>query len=571
MGEQLSKLFVSLETLPGLYALPNDCLQPGTYAFAPSFGGVLQILFLGSAYAFVLFHASNMIADGSELLLLIPEVSGMVGSVVLPILGAIPDGAIVLFSGLGPKEKAQDQLQVGVGALAGSTIMLLTLPWFLSVFAGRVNIVDGKATYVRPPNADRAAWKKFDKDKKGQLMTTGVEPDPRTMSKGTMSMVITTFGYIIIQGSAFSFFGEPVDEIASHESIFALIGLLFCAISFTVYLGISSMSHDENDENRIDQVRMKALKSNLVGMQTAFYEELREAENLDNENTPLKGQNPDGKKSYNRVARNFFNQYDRDNDGSISVFELSSLLKDLGIRFSPQSIGDLMAKIDDNNDNKIQFSEFSAFMKQLIDPSTRKMFECKTPKTTKNVSAKDEGEEEEQEEVPDDLADLPPSEQRKRIIFRSLRLMAMGTLLVLLFSDPMVSVLDELGNVFGIPSFYIAFVLAPLASNASELISAYRYAAKKTQKTITISLSTLEGAAIMNNTFVLGVFLALVYFRGLRWSFSAETISIVSVQLIMGLIARRKVHTLMTSILVLSLFPLSMLLVFFLERVVGLD
>lgn len=68
-----------------------------------------------------------MISDGSELLLLVPAVAGIVGSVVLPVLGAVPDGAIVLFSGLG--DDAQDELSVGVGALAGSTIMLLTIPW----------------------------------------------------------------------------------------------------------------------------------------------------------------------------------------------------------------------------------------------------------------------------------------------------------------------------------------------------------------------------------------------------------------------------------------------------------
>lgn len=68
-----------------------------------------------------------MISDGSELLLLVPAVAGLVGSVVLPVLGAVPDGAIVLFSGMG--DDAQAQLSVGVGALAGSTIMLLTIPW----------------------------------------------------------------------------------------------------------------------------------------------------------------------------------------------------------------------------------------------------------------------------------------------------------------------------------------------------------------------------------------------------------------------------------------------------------
>lgn len=60
------------------------------------------------------------------------------GSVVLPVLGAVPDGAIVLFSGMG--KDADKKLSVGVGALAGSTIMLLTIPWFLASLAGRVDL-----------------------------------------------------------------------------------------------------------------------------------------------------------------------------------------------------------------------------------------------------------------------------------------------------------------------------------------------------------------------------------------------------------------------------------------------
>merc|ERR1711959_164591 len=114
----------------------------------------------------------------------------------------------------------------------------------------------------------------------------------------------------------------------------------------------------------------------------------------------------------------------------------------------------------------------------------------------------------------------------------------MGTLLVLLFSDPMVDVLfSEIGVRTDVPGFYISFVLAPLASNASELVAAYAYAQKRTMKSMTISLSTLEGAACMNNTFCLGIFYALVYFKGLAWTFKAETASIIGVQLAVGAIA----------------------------------
>ena len=89
---------------------------------------------------------------GSEKLLFLPGWKGLVGTVVLPILGAVPDGAIVLFSGMGPN--AQTELTVGVGALAGSTVMLLTLPWFLSILGGRVDMeVPGGQMYVVAPKA----------------------------------------------------------------------------------------------------------------------------------------------------------------------------------------------------------------------------------------------------------------------------------------------------------------------------------------------------------------------------------------------------------------------------------
>ena len=39
-------------------------------------------------------------------------------------------------------------------------------------------------------------------------------------------------------------------------------------------------------------------------------------------------------------------------------------------------------------------------------------------------------------------------------------------------SDPLAR--SALGNRIGIPAFYIAFVLAPLASNGSEFIASYR-------------------------------------------------------------------------------------------------
>ena len=75
-----------------------------------------------------------------------------------------------------------------------------------------------------------------------------------------------------------------------------------------------------------------------------------------------------------------------------------------------------------------------------------------------------------------------------------------------------------------------SFLLAPLAS-AVELLASMYYAGKKTQTSITISFAALEGAACMNNTLCLAIFMGLAYFKGIAWQYTAETLSIVFVQL----------------------------------------
>ena len=51
-------------------------------ALLPSDGyGFFQLISLGCIYAYILFYASNMISDGSELLLLVPSMAGLVGEI----------------------------------------------------------------------------------------------------------------------------------------------------------------------------------------------------------------------------------------------------------------------------------------------------------------------------------------------------------------------------------------------------------------------------------------------------------------------------------------------------------
>jgi len=183
----------------------------------------------------------------------------------------------------------------------------------------------------------------------------------------------------------------------------------------------------------------------------------------------------------------------------------------------------------------------------------------------------EEEDEDEEEEVPDDLTHLSPKQQRIRIVLRSCWMMGLGVLLVVIFSDPMVDVFSSLGDIIGVDSFYIAFILGPIASNASELIAAINYSRKKTVRTATIGCESLIGAACMNNTFCLMIFLILIFVNRLKWRFSAETISILVVELAMLGFAVQRTQRLIYGFGIILLYPLSIALVAILENYAGIN
>ena len=219
-----------------------------------------------------------------------------------------------------------------------------------------------------------------------------------------------------------------------------------------------------------------------------------------------------------------------------SLQDLTRLLFDLGEILTADEAREWMQRIDPDRDGSIERTEFvEAILNYVYERTTLDMQPGVGLSHVQVAPAAEEGdgvgvgdgdgdgeEGEEEVEVPDDLKTLPWQEQQTAIKKRAAYLMAVGTLLIVVFSDPAVDVMSNVGTRLGLAPFYVAFVLAPLASNASEFIASYSYAAKKTQKTITVSLAALEGAACMNNTFCLAIFMALIFFQKLAWKFSVS-------------------------------------------------
>jgi len=69
-----------------------------------------------------------------------------------------------------------------------------------------------------------------------------------------------------------------------------------------------------------------------------------------------------------------------------------------------------------------------------------------------------------------------------RLLGESIFFMLFGAALVAFFSDPMVDALTHIGTRLNINPFYISFLITPFCSNASELVAALVFAAKKKTK-----------------------------------------------------------------------------------------
>ncbi|KAI8552492.1 hypothetical protein RHMOL_Rhmol06G0270700 [Rhododendron molle] len=163
----------------------TDSTCDQTYGFLPCTTTVLGNLFLILVYSYLMFLAASYLSSGSELLLEVLG-PGLIGGLLLPVLGALPDAMLILVSGLsGTTETAQSQVSFGMGLLAGSTIFNLTLLWGMFVIVGKCDIQDSIAV--------------DGKDTKGLSLTgSGVTTDIWTCY-GARIMTVSVIPFIVVQ------------------------------------------------------------------------------------------------------------------------------------------------------------------------------------------------------------------------------------------------------------------------------------------------------------------------------------------------------------------------------------
>lgn len=297
------------------------------------------LLWLFGTYGYVLFRASGLISEGSELLLLVPSLAGLVGGVVLPLLGAVPDGAIMLFSGIGDIETAQETLSVGVGALAGSTIMLLTVPWGLSVLAGKVDLVPDASG---KPIANYKGHPKLDPESGIYSSTAGVTVT-KEIKHAAYVMMLTTIPYFFIQVPCSYLENENSDSIAGGEKMWALLAFAMCISGFFYYILMHvKKSREEEQKVRRMEVMKNMLKSGKLSLAGVFHDLIKTSSTrkFSTTNTQYESiEDGSGEPSplimehLKSVLSMTFQKYDVDGSSSLSRSEVDIFFKDLHGKF----------------------------------------------------------------------------------------------------------------------------------------------------------------------------------------------------------------------------------------------
>ncbi|KAL2331381.1 hypothetical protein Fmac_018962 [Flemingia macrophylla] len=521
-------------------AAESTCEQ--TYGFLPCTTTVLGNLFLILIYGFLMFKSATFLSNGSELLLEILG-PGIVGGLFLPILGALPDAMLILVSGLsGSKETAQSQVSVGMGLLAGSTVLLLTIIWGSCVIVGKCDIEDSIAIDSQ--------------DTRGFSLTgSGVSTDIWT-SYAARIMVLSILPFVIVQ------FPQILNSTSGRHLavLIALIVSIALLVSYCLY---------QIFQPWIQKRKLEYIKHKHVILGFLRHLKKRALGRLLKENGE-----PD-----REVIEKLFATMDENQDGNLTYSELRALV--IGIQFE---------EIDLDHDDAVKriMRDFDTSRNQLVDRQEFVDGVCKWlqraqrsrvasgdagPHTMKFLSAFHTETKREHDLLDVGIQsneDAEGVENAKWTSIKAVLFLILGAIIAAAFADPLVDAVDNFSDATSIPAFFISFIALPLATNSSEAVSAIIFASRDKRQTASLTFSEIYGAVTMNNVLCLSVFLALVYLRGLTWDFSSEVLVILVVCIAVGVFASfRTVFPLWTSILAILLYPFSLALVYVLDYVFG--
>ncbi|CAN4117691.1 unnamed protein product [Withania somnifera] len=636
------------------------------YGFLPCSKGTLGHFFLIVVYEYLLFHGEYYMAMGGERIFKILGPNSVFGASAFHILGFLPEALILFASGLlNSKEVAQEYVLTGVGLLAGSTILLLTLIWGTCVVVGSQESTSVTSNPSAGPTMQNHLQRFL-----SQWTGAGLVTDLETCYTARI-MVLSVIPFIII------LVPTVLHLSASPERIFIILCLVVSIVLLLSYFFYQIF------EPWIQKRRLEYIKHEHFVVDILKHLQEHTIEKLLQE---------DGSPNIPAI-RKIFEEADQDSDKFISVHELKQLFMKIRSRkYGDDKTDEVMEEFDLDDDGMIDMDEFVKGFTRWIDETKdamgnryhsirslkdlyeilqpwlkkkreehemmkhilsdiyrhvesttigtlytedgkpnisaiRKLFEC-IDHNKDNVISRTELKElicnikfghvpldtdekvdriiEQFDASGDEMISVEEfitgfsrglhdvghhshlSPESKNDIYqnwemtekllqnqtdrsaiawmKAILLLVIGIVILGLLAEPLIKSVGSFSRAINVPSFFISFILVPLATNARIAISAVNEASRKKQRTNSLTLSEIYGGVFINNMLGLTVLLSLIYFRGLAWNFSAEVLSVLLVCGIMGCIASLSTSfPVWISAIAFLLYPLSLVLVYILD------
>ncbi|KAI3753708.1 hypothetical protein L2E82_25769 [Cichorium intybus] len=304
-----------------------------SYGFMPCTTSIFGNLILLLIYNYVMSFAVSFLTSGSELLLHSLG-TGVVGGVLVPIFGAAPQAIIILASGVfGSIKVAQDQVYIGMGLLAGSTVFLITVIWGDCLLTGKCDIVNSVAV-------DNQDTKPFD------MIGSGVSTDIWT-SYAAMIMTVSVVPLIVLQLPYIipSTFGRNLS---------VLIGLVL-SVSLLVAYCVYQVIQPKWQKRRLAFTKHKHVRARILmelsSRSVGGLLDVQDGPNL-------------------AVMSKLFDSIDVNGNKRLSQSELRALVVGLQLNDikmnEDDAIDEVMKEFDTSNNNEIEFEEFAAGLQKWL-------------------------------------------------------------------------------------------------------------------------------------------------------------------------------------------------------------
>ncbi|XP_060186756.1 sodium/calcium exchanger NCL-like isoform X2 [Lycium barbarum] len=271
----------------------------------------------------------------------------------------------------------------------------------------------------------------------------------------------------------------------------------------------------------------------------------------------------DGSPNIESIKR-LFRKLDGDHNSYLIPSELEKLTENVKFREArlnrKTSVKEIMKDFDQNDDHMIDENEFLRGMTYWLHNAKQ---------TTKEHHDKvmwgevdkflDEAERENNKGFDYSLV-------LKWEFCKSVLQVILGIAILTLCADPIMDNIIRLARAIDVPSFFLSFVIVPLAINARTAITAITLLSSANQQTSTTSsltFSEIYVGVILNNIMGMSTVLTVLYAKDLRWEYSAEVLVSMVICAVTGFFAFiRTTYPLWTCIVAFLFYPIALVLLY---------